>query len=75
MSREKVQGMQYELFSVSGNHIMTFESTWRFQEGEQIFLHDDTTKRNFIIIRVTHDVFRTNTHVIRLYCQEKKVYE
>lgn len=41
-------------------HITTFESAWRFQEGEQIFVHDDNTKRNFIIIR--------------LYCQEKKVY-
>ena len=28
--------MRYELFSVSGNHITTFESAWRFQEGEQI---------------------------------------
>ncbi|MGW6190989.1 hypothetical protein ACWFRC_09685 [Bacillus cereus] len=66
--------MQYELFSVSGDHITTFESTWRFQEGEQIFVHDDNTKQNFIIIRLTHDLFQKNTHVIRLYCQEKKVY-
>lgn len=50
--------MQYELFSVSGDHITTFESTWRFQEGEQIFVHDDNTKRNFIIIRLTHDLFQ-----------------
>ncbi|HHI3608154.1 TPA: hypothetical protein QCU10_002853 [Bacillus anthracis] len=50
--------MRYELFSVSGNHITTFESAWRFQEGEQIFVHDDQTKRNFIIIRLTHDVFQ-----------------
>ncbi|MES5942233.1 MULTISPECIES: hypothetical protein [unclassified Bacillus cereus group] len=66
--------MRYELFSVSGDHITTFESTWRFQEGEQIFVHDDQTKRSFIIIRLTHDVFQQNKHVIRLYCQEKKVY-
>lgn len=67
--------MRYELFSVSGDHITTFESAWRFQEGEQIFVHDDQTKRNFIIIRLTHDVFQQNKHVIRLYCQEKKVYK
>ncbi len=24
--------MRYELFSVSGDHITTFESAWRFQE-------------------------------------------
>ncbi|HDR4549188.1 hypothetical protein [Bacillus cereus] len=66
--------MRYELFSVSGDHITTFESAWRFQEGEQIFVHDDQTKRNFIIIRLTRDVFQQNKHVIRLYCQEKKVY-
>ena len=45
-----------------------------FSGGEQIFVHDDQTKRNFIIIRLTHDVFQQNKHVIRLYCQEKKVY-
>ena len=28
--------MRYELFSVSGDHITTLESVWRFQEGEMI---------------------------------------
>ena len=45
-----------------------------FSGGRTDFVHDDQTKRNFIIIRLTHDVFQQNKHVIRLYCQEKKVY-
>lgn len=67
--------MRYELFSVSGDHVTTFESTWHFQQGEQIFVHDEEDKRNFIISRITHDLLHANTHVIRLYCQEKKVYK
>ncbi|MEI4831888.1 MULTISPECIES: hypothetical protein [Bacillus] len=66
--------MKYELFLVNGGHITTFDSMWQFKEGEQIFFHEEKEKRNFIIIRLTHDVFHKNEHVIRLYCQEKKVY-
>lgn len=36
-------------FSVSGDHITTFESAWRFQEGEQIFVHDDQTKETLLL--------------------------
>ncbi|PGZ98073.1 hypothetical protein COE51_12245 [Bacillus pseudomycoides] len=66
--------MKYELFLVSGGHITTFDSMWHFKEGEQIFFKDEKEKRNFSIIRITHDVFHKNEHIIRLYCQEKKVY-
>ena len=61
-------------FSVSGDNITTFESAWRFQEENRFLFMMIETKRNFIIIRLTHDVFQQNKHVIRLYCQEKKVY-
>lgn len=66
--------MKYELFLVSGDSITSFESQWQFQQGEQIFFNDKTEKRNLIIVRITHDVNETNEHVVRLYCQEKKVY-
>ncbi|MFD0769979.1 hypothetical protein ACFQZ1_14390 [Bacillus sp. CGMCC 1.60114] len=66
--------MKYELFLVHGGYITTFDSMWYFKEGEQIFFHEEKEKRNFIIIRLTHDVSHKNEHVIRLYCQEKKVY-
>lgn len=66
--------MKYELFLVSGDPITSFESQWQFQQGEQIFFHDKAEKRNLIIARITHDVNKTNEHVVRLYCQEKKVY-
>ena len=36
-------------FFCKWDHITTFESAWRFQEGEQIFVHDDQTKETLLL--------------------------
>ncbi|MFD3448401.1 hypothetical protein ACFDTO_27785 [Microbacteriaceae bacterium 4G12] len=66
--------MKYEMFSTIGDKITEFESEWHFREQEQIFLQFTSEKRNFIITHITHDLYANKDHIIRLYCQEKKVY-
>ncbi|UOY91546.1 hypothetical protein MUG87_13630 [Ectobacillus sp. JY-23] len=67
--------MKYQIYAKNGSMITQFESDWAFKENEQIFMQFEYEKRNFHIIRITHDLYSPKEHIVRLYCQEKKVYE
>ncbi|MDG4657923.1 hypothetical protein P6P90_13600 [Ectobacillus antri] len=67
--------MKYQIYTKNGTMITQFESDWVFKEHEQIFMQFEYEKRNFHIIRITHDLYSSTEHIVRLYCQEKKVYE
>lgn len=66
----------YELYNMAGTKIHDFDSDWIFSTGDKIFLQLSGTKRNFRIIRITHDIetFNNNKHIIRLYVEEGRVY-
>ncbi len=64
----------YEIYLTLGERVTSFKSEWQFGESEQIFVHLTDSKRNFVIVHITHDVNEQGEHVARLYCQEKKVY-
>lgn len=66
--------INYELYITLGEKVRSFRSEWQFKEGEQVFVHASVGKRNFVIVHITHDVNAQDEHVVRLYCQEKKVY-
>lgn len=66
--------MKYEIFLITGEWVAVFESNWHFKEYEHLFYNDGSERRNFIITRVTHDIYGGSGHTVRLYCQEKKVY-
>jgi hypothetical protein len=66
--------MNYIVCLINGEKIATFTSEWKFKENEQIFIHSEDGKKNFVIKHITHDLTLNNEHVIRLYGHEKKVY-
>lgn len=65
---------KYEIYTTIGEKMTSFESEWQFVDNEQIFVHFDDFKKNFVIVHMTHDVVADKGHVTRLYCQEKRVF-
>ncbi|MCP8969981.1 hypothetical protein [Ectobacillus ponti] len=68
--------MYYEVYVVGNDRetIGAFESEWRFKERENLFIRQYGLKRSFIIQHITHDILENGRHVVRLYCQEKRMY-